>query len=442
MEKKIIVAGLGHGGIAAAAILAQKGFDVTVYEAKSEGTLGYDWTDIFAPDALATAGIPMPPRDKYEYKEDMTFFGPSERVGLSQHVPVDQLEIKMERRDIYNLLIDHAVNCGVKIVYDCKVTGPLMEGNRVAGIKTELGDFTGDLVIDACGMRSPVRLNLPDYLGIEKLPARHERITIFRAFYNKASDEEVKAKFKVCLLKDGITGVSWVASEDDFTDLLIGRFSDFDMDEVNRFADVLRKTNPRLGTEIVRGGQFVEIPVRQPLSLMVADGYAAIGDSAFMTVPIIGSGIANSLKAARMLADTVIADVSGTYCKEALWNYQLRYFKSLGSGLAPLASAKLLALELTPDEVDYAFESGMITEDNVTIGADFTSIYKVNTNLLDVINKAKKVCRKTSLLLKLPGCGFRVTKAIAVCAMIPSAYDEERVMNWKKLYEAAFRFNR
>ena len=97
MGKKIIVAGLGHGGIAAAAILARAGFDVTVYEQKKDGTLGYDWTDIFAPDALGIAGIPMPPKDKFEYKEDMTFFGPSMNKGLRQHVPEDKLEIKMER---------------------------------------------------------------------------------------------------------------------------------------------------------------------------------------------------------------------------------------------------------------------------------------------------------------------------------------------------------
>ena len=32
MGKKIIVAGAGHGGIAAGALLAKNGFDVTVYE--------------------------------------------------------------------------------------------------------------------------------------------------------------------------------------------------------------------------------------------------------------------------------------------------------------------------------------------------------------------------------------------------------------------------
>ena len=63
MSVKIIVAGAGHGGIAAAAILAQNGYDVTVYERGKEGTLGYDWTDIFAPGALKIAGIGMPPEE-------------------------------------------------------------------------------------------------------------------------------------------------------------------------------------------------------------------------------------------------------------------------------------------------------------------------------------------------------------------------------------------
>ena len=442
MGKKIIVAGLGHGGIATAAILAQNGFDVTVYEAKKEGTLGYDWTDIFAPGALGIAGMPMPPEDKWSYKEDMTFFGPSEQVGLRQHVPQDDLEIKLERKDIYDHFINHAVKNGVKIVYECPVLGPIMIGSRVVGIKTEQGDIYGDLIIDACGMNSPVRTKLPAALGVEKTPARHERITIYRAFFNKASEEEVEAKFKVTVFKDNKLGVCWVASEEEHTDVLIGRFEDYDIDEVNHFLEILRKDNPRLGTEIVRGGQFVEIPVRQPLSLMVADGYAAIGDSAFMTVPVIGSGIANCLRASRILADTIIADKNELFSRETLWAYQYNFFKSLGNGLAPLAAAKLLLLDLTPEEVDYAFNSGMINEDNVTIGGSFTSITKMNFDILDLLNKAKIVCKNQSLLKKLPGCGLRIGRAMTTCALIPKKYNPSRVMAWKTMYEDTFKYSK
>ncbi len=439
MGKKIIVAGLGHGGIAAAALIAKAGFDVTVYEKKSEGTLGYDWTDIFAPSALKIAGMEMPAEDKFEYKEDMTFFNPSFTVPLRQHVPQDQLEIKMERRDIYEHFINNALKYGVKIVYDCEVKGPIILGNRVVGINTEKGDVYGDLIIDACGMNSPVRRNLPDSFGVEKEVARDEKISIFRAFYNKASDVAVEAKFKVMLFAGGVKGISWVASEENYTDLLLGRFEDFDAEEVERFSAYLRETNPRLGTEIVRGGQFVEIPVRQPLSIMVADGYAAIGDSAFMTVPLIGSGIANSLKAAKILADAVVADKAQSFNAESLWKYQAGYYKELGAGLAPLACGKLLLISLTPEEVDYVFEKGIMTSDMMTIGADFTGLASMNFDPKALINQAKQVCSDPELLKKIIACGVKMGKAVAACAMMPKKWNEKRVKSWAKVYEFVFK---
>lgn len=439
MGKKILVAGLGHGGIAAAALIAKAGFDVTVYEQKKEGTLGYDWTDIFAPDALAVAGMSMPPKDKFEYKEDMTFFGPSMKTGLRQHVPQEKLEIKMERRDIYAHFIKHALECGVKIEYEHKVLGPIILGNRVVGIKTEKGDIYGDLVIDSCGMNSPVRMNLPEDFGIEKEVARNEKITIYRAFFNKASDEAVEAKFKVMLFAGGELGVNWIASEDDHTDLLMGRFNDFTLEDVERFSDYLRETNPRLGTEILRGGQFVEIPVRQPLSVMVADGYAAIGDCAFMTVPLIGSGIANCLKASRILANAVIADKNQSFTAETLWKYQQGYYKELGAGLAPLACGKLLLLNLTPEEVDYVMDNGILNEDLMTIGADFTGLGSVNIDPRALINQAKQVCQDPELLKKIIACGVRMGKAAAACAMMPKRWNAKRVRSWAKVYEFVYK---
>ena len=440
MGKKIIVAGLGHGGIAAAALIAKAGFDVTVYEKKAEGTLGYDWTDIFAPVALAAAGIDMPPEDKYEFKEDMTFFNPSGTKPLSQHIPKEQLEIKMERKDIYTHLINNALECGVKIEYGCEVKEAIILGNRVVGIKTEAGDVYGDLIIDACGMNSPVRRSLPESFGIEKDVARNEKISIYRAFYNKGSDEPPEAKFKVMLFAGGIKGISWIASEEEYTDLLIGRFEDFDMKEVERFSDFLRKTNPRLGTELKRGGQFVEIPVRQPLAIMVCDGYAAIGDSAFMTVPLIGSGIANSLKAARILANTVIADKNRSFSADTLWSYQTGYYKALGSGLAPLACAKLLLLSLSPADVDYFFEKEIITENEIAIGADFNNLGSVmKMDPKDFINKAKQVCSDSELLKKIVACGVRMGKVSAACAMMPKKWNKDRVRAWAKVYSFSFK---
>lgn len=440
MSKKIIVAGLGHGGISAAALLAKNGYEVTVYEKKEQGTLGYDWTDIFAPAALRIAEIPMPPRNKYEFKENMTFFSPNAKRGLEQKVPKDELEIKMERKDIYEHLINHAIDCGVKIEYGCEVISPIVNEKRVTGIVTDKGEIYADLIIDACGMNSPVRRNLPKELGIENEISRREKITIFRAFYNKASEEEVEAKFRVMLLEGGKLGVSWVASEEEHTDLLVGRFEEFDLDEVNSFAEYLRTKCPRLGKEIVRGGQFVEIPVRHPLSIMVADGYAAIGDSAFMTVPLIGSGIANSLKAAKMLADTVVSDTTNTYSAEKLWKYQVKYYHTLGAGLAPLECVKFLLLTLTPEELDYCFNSGMLNEDNITMTANFTALTDLfKFDVPDLMNKGLQVIKNPKLFKKILGCGASIAKVMSACAAMPPVWNEKAVRKWADLYTKAFK---
>ena len=439
MRKKIIVAGLGHGGIAAAAMLAKRGFDVTVYEKKSEGTLGYDWTDIFAPDSLELIGLDLPPEDLFEYKTDMTFYSPNEQIAINQDVPPDALEIKMERRDIYKYIIDYAVKCGVNFKYEYTITAPIVEGTRVVGIKTDKGDVHGDLIIDACGCESPVRRGLPKNWHIQNTTRKNEKFYVYRAFYNKCEGVFADDKYKVCLLAEGITGIGWVASEDEYTDLLIGRFKPFDLAEANRAADYFRKNNPTLGTELVRGGQFVEIPVRHPLSVMVCDGYAAIGDSAFMTVPIIGSGIANSFRAAKILAETVIAKKDSGYTGEALWDYQYKFYKKLGSGLAPLAVVKLLLTKLQPEQLDYIFEKGILTSKEMTITAKSTSFTDFFHLSPDLPLRGLSIIKDRDLLAKMLWAGKKMAKTVSVCAQIPRKYEKAGVLSWAWKYDQIFR---
>ena len=199
MGKKIIVAGGGHGGIAAAALLAEHGFDVTVYEKNRREDMGYDWTDIFDRKGLLACGMTIPPEDKYRLKNDMTFFSPSRNKTLKQHVPEDQLEIQMERKDIYNHIIAHAEKCGVKFSYETEILAPVMLGSRVAGIKTKDETIYADLVIDSAGINSPIRKNLPDALGIQKEPDKYDTFYVYRAFYNKTATVE-DDKYRVYLL--------------------------------------------------------------------------------------------------------------------------------------------------------------------------------------------------------------------------------------------------
>ncbi|MBQ8183090.1 MAG: NAD(P)/FAD-dependent oxidoreductase [Clostridia bacterium] len=439
MSTKIVVAGGGHGGIAAAALMAKAGLDVTVYEKNSANNMGYDWTDIFAPDALECIGLDMPDDDLFEYKTDMTFYSTNEKTPIYQDVPIDEREIKMERSDIYKVIIDHAVSCGVKFEYNYIVEGPITEGTRVVGIKTDKGDVYADLVIDACGCESAVRRNLPKNWRVQKSPRQNEKFYVYRAFYNKVDGFTADDKYKVCLLPEGKTGIGWVASEDEYTDLLIGRFIPFDLKEAQRTADVFRKNNPTLGTEIVRGGQFVQIPVRQPLSIMVCDGYAAIGDSAFMTVPIIGSGIANSFKAAKILAETVIGDTAHEYSAKTLWDYQYRFYKELGAGLAPLAVVKLLLTQLTPEQLDYIFDNGILTSKEMTITAKSTGLWDFFHLSPDLPKRGLAAIKDKELVKELLWVVKKIALVVTTCARIPKKYDRAAVLGWAWKYDQIFR---
>ena len=435
--KKIVVAGGGHGGIGVASLLASRGYDVTVYERHAENKMGYDWTDIFAPGAFAHIEMPMPDQSLYSYKENMTFYGPSFHTGIRQSIPKDKLEIKMERRDIYAHIIKCAKKNGAKFVFECDVSGPIVLGNRVVGIHTARGDVYADLVIDACGMDSPVKNGLPSVCGVNPDTGKNNQFYVYRAFYNRASEEDVADKYKVCLFAERKLGIGWVATEDSCTDLLIGRFEPFDLEEAERTADYYRKTNPSLGTELQRGGQFVKIPVRQPLSKLVCDGYAAIGDAAYMTVPIIGSGIANSFKAAGMLCETIENDVQGAYSADTLWGYQVRYYKALGAGFATLACVKEALTVFTPDELDFLFDSGVLTSSDLSIDADTTDLLKIfgGNNLQSVKIKVFNVVKDKALLKNIMAVSKKIAAVTSVCAAMPKKYAAGPVEKWVRSYE-------
>ena len=439
MGKTILVAGAGHGGLAAAADLARKGFDVTLLEQKAENALGYDWTDIFAPDALIAAGVPYPSRSLYTYKDNMTFFPPAQSVALTQRVPQSELEIKMERRDIYAHLIAHAKRCGVKFRFETAVTAPLLLGSRVCGVYAGEEKLYADLVIDACGVDSPLRTALPDVCGVEQEIGENNVAYVYRAFYARTGDFTPAHNYEVYLLHRGRKEVAWVATEEDFADVLIVRFAPFGTDEVNAVLDDLRGTNPHIGDTVVRGGQFAKIPVRQPLPVLVADGYAALGDSAFMTVPLIGSGIANALKASHILSEAVVADKDCAYTAETLWRYQVGYYKLLGAGFAAMTCLKNACLTMEPAEVDFLFERGILTEQDVTITANTTnlqSMIKLTTKSL--VERAKKLCTDKILLTKILRIASQIASATALCAMMPKTWSPQSVRKWANSYSAFY----
>ena len=99
-----------------------------------------------------------------------------------------------------------------------------------------------------------------------------------------------------------------------------------------------------------------------------------------------------------------------------------------------------MLLTLTPDEIDYCFTSGMITESDITMGADFNSISKLfEFDPKGMAVKVKSVCKDPELIKKLLPCGVQMSKVIATCAMMPKKYNKDRVLSWAKVYNYSFK---
>lgn len=441
MKEKIIVAGAGHGGIVAAYYLAKEGYDVTVYERGKEGKLGHDQGDSIHLDGFEKSGIPVPEK-WYVKRTPIAFCLPG--TDLEPLVQADSAEaynVEIDRNALYEHLITLAAEAGAKFVYECEVIAPIILASRVVGIRTSMGDFYGGLIIDACGLDSPLRTQLPESFRIKNSYGRYDVLSAYRAYYNRVEGEETPAlRYQVSLVPSEDCGLSWIVTNEDNVDILIGAFDSINQERIDKYLEIYRKENPHMGSELVRGGAVIDIPVRQPLSILVADGYAAIGDSAYMTVPIKGSGIGYSMRAGKMLADCVINDKDGLLNRESLWKYQVDFYKEIGSQAAILAIAKNAFPMLTVDVVDYAFREKIISSEDMELFGSEQGLLKVllSLKISELTGKAKKVVTNQEIRKLLKSIAKNVTKYLIIDRSFPEEYNREAIFKWADNYDSFF----
>lgn len=428
--KKIIVAGAGHGGLVSAILLAREGFDVTVIESRSKHSLGYDWKDQFDLNDFTSIGINFPSDIKIEKPEPMIFYSPT-LIFKKKQLFSNPVEIKMDRKVLYKVLIKNAVESGVKILYNRRITAPILDGKRVIGVKTFFRSYFADLVIDSCGIFSPLKNKLKKILDLDFRITKKDAIYTYRAGYLKKKTDISEEKHRVYLFPNGARGISWVADEGNKMDILIGRFFDIDKKVVNDELYFLRKCNKFSNFKVSGGGYYV-IPVRKPMSQIVYDGYVLIGDSAYMTIPLIGSGISLCAKAGKILADVLIKNKDNDFNITNLWEYQARFFKEIGYDLAFKSVFKDIVYELDKDEVDFVFQNDIITDEMIST---ITAADELNFDINDLLSKGKKGLGNPKLMVKLGKTLVSGKLRSILCKNIPMTYDKKQVDNWKEKYE-------
>lgn len=436
--KKIIVAGAGHGGLTAAYNLAEKGYDVTVLELQKREDIGYDWHDAMDLSAFDESGLPRPAEDMYLGGVPSGFTNPSHTVTLK--VPFEEGKgIYMDRKVLVNYLINLAEEKGVKFIFGAEVQSALTEGEKVVGIryKKEGEDILClcDLLIDAAGMHSKVRKSLPSSCKIEREMLPRDIFFVHRVYFENTTGEILDPQYIIKLFHMNRPGIDWILTEKDRVDILIGKFGmsgELTQREIDGAIDEFKKQYSFIGDKILRGGQTCQIPLRRMLPIIVCDGYAAVGDSAGMTVPLNGSGIVLSMKAGRILADTVIKAGDKPLTKSVLWQYEYEYFQKHGKDLVMIDILKNFFTYVTGEHVDYFLEKEILTSKELDFDSE-AGIEITPEFILHVLSVSLPILGLVPALVKnMKFIPFIET----VAKQMPRVYDEEKVDKWVKRYKA------
>lgn len=436
---RIIVAGAGHGGLVAAIKLARLGYEVTLFEKNAKSDMGLPQQDVFEKDTFAYIDLPSP-KNITVCKNQLTLI-PSDITTAPLTMPQPEEEaIVMERKVLINHLLNLAEKSGVKINYNSPVIEPIILGSRVAGIKTFDGDFYGDIIIDACGVDSPLRCNMPKFMNVNREIKDFDIIYTYRAFFEKdLSVPQPDTYYDILVKEDGTVGFSWVVTEDDFADILICRFAPLTQEEVLKELHKIYEEYPHISKNFIRGGLYLKIPVCQPLAVMVADGYAAVGDSAFMTYPVKGSGISYSMKAGAMLADTIANDTNALYNTETLWEYQRRFFKEIGFTAGRLTLMKNLLTYFTAQEINDIFKSGIFTTEDLSqlMTNKFDNLFGSAGRAL-IKDKIRQLRENAILKEKFSNFAIWMGKLAVTETFLPNKYDRKDVQKWVDRYNEFF----
>jgi len=432
---KIIVAGAGIGGLFAAGLLSEK-HDVTIYEkCEGEDVMRYDWHDDVSEAILSSFNIPLPAGS--HKRRDWTFYTPigGHKVSCKQHG--EKREYSIERRPLNRLLIERIGKA--RLVFNAEVTNAVVENGKVIGCVVKQNgvecEEKCDLVIDAAGVNSPVRLSVPEAFNLDAV-SDDEKFFVVRSFFKLVGDAPTEDTDKVYLKHMERRGISWCITDEKkgLVDVLIGSTGKLTQHCIDEAMANLRKRNDYLGTELVKGGGRVIIPVRRPLSKFIGNGYAAVGDSACMTVPLIGSGIGLSLKAANALAEVIneYNDVS----EGTLWKYQVKCYEMFGANNAGVDYMRRWLLDTPCEDLTFLMKSGVITDDDMR-GASLGQAIQMKISSLP--KRLAAGITRLDLLAKAAAMPAAVKKAVAIASAIPNEYEIEKIEKWRKKLNGLFK---
>jgi flavin-dependent dehydrogenase len=356
LQADVIVVGAGTSGCYLAWRLAEQGIPTLVLEARSLKELGRT-IDIFHMDEVRFDQFGLPhPGGAELIGHHATGLAWSPDLQVQNEVPY--AFYVMDKPAFQQRMVRYVLEAGGRVLERAEVTEPLVEDGFLVGVRGTLDDrpleARGRIVVDASGIDGVLRTRLPEGLGVETDPISNQ-----------------DALF-VCLefrddLPDGLpTGLNfypyhkafWNPSRGSGAILGIGQPVGYD----HAWQVHARWREEYFGDpgRVVKRTQGRTPYRRSPYSL-VANGLMVVGDAAFQTKPFSGEGVTSSFTACHIAAEVAAAALqAGDVSRQALWPYNVRYFRDQGAKFASMFVQLPAAAELSRREVDYLFHNDLI----------------------------------------------------------------------------------
>jgi digeranylgeranylglycerophospholipid reductase len=346
----VAIAGAGPAGAQCARDLARRGYDVVVLEAESEDEFprqSNKSTGGTFPSMLASFGVPD--GVVMNFTDKVVLESPSEQ--FVQHQPGAVLAFADFKRWLVREGRDH----GAEYRFDARVSKPVMEGGRVAGVR-----YNGDeavhagVVVDATGPAAP----LAKALEVSDLEREKQAIGVEFEFEGVDVDHDDYADLTDAMmlrLDHDIApgGYSWIFHTGADTAKVglcyiqneshrryardgmgIDDYLDYWVDADPRFEDATR-----LEGRQHRGSAHI-----QPPGSLSTDGFIAIGDTVPTIDPLWGEGIHKGMRSARAAA--VTADQCLTCGRDTSAEAMSLYDELWYEEVAPRMRSRLLMTEL------------------------------------------------------------------------------------------------
>ncbi|MDA8440663.1 MAG: geranylgeranyl reductase family protein [Propionibacterium sp.] len=319
-DADVIVVGAGPGGAATAAHAARRGLSVILLEKSTfpRDKICGDGLTPRAVRALTKLGVDLTPENGFHRNEGLKVTGGG-TTDLVMPWPdltdFPNFGLTCARMQLDELLARHAQTCGATLVEGANVVAPILEGERIVGVRTRSGEeYRASIVVAADGVSS--RLGVA--MGVQKLDKRPMGVAV-RAYYRspRGDDHYMESWLELWDGEPGrsnvLPGYGWIfPMGGGIVNVGLGILNTSGAFGKTDYRDMLRRwlaaTPPEWGlTDDNRIGDIrgAALPMGFDRKPAYGRGLLLVGDAGGMVNPFNGEGIDYALEAAEMAADAL-----------------------------------------------------------------------------------------------------------------------------------------